>query len=60
MKIVGKIASSSYFQKVTENKYVKMAMENVSNTQLMLSVELKRVSGTLALNIPPSPSDRLW
>lgn len=60
MNIVNKIASSSYFQKATENKYIKMAMENVSNTQLLLTVEVKRVTGTLALNVPPHPSDRLW
>ena len=37
-----------------------MAMENVSNTQLLLTVEVKRISGKLALNMPPHPSDRLW
>lgn len=37
-----------------------MAMENVSNCQLLLNVELKKISGTLALNIPPHPSDRIW
>ncbi len=57
---MSKITSSSYFQKATENKYIKMAMENVSNTQLLLTVEVKRISGKLALNMPPHPSDRLW
>ena len=37
-----------------------MAMENVSNCQLLLNVEVKKVVGTIALNIPPHPSDRLW
>ena len=60
MNIVNKIAASSYFQKATENKFIRMAMENVSNTQIILTVEVKRVTGTLALNIPPHPSDRLW
>jgi hypothetical protein len=60
MNIVNKIASSSYFQKATENKFIRMAMENVSNTQIILTVEVKRVTGVLALNIPPHPSDRLW
>ena len=40
--------------------FIKKAMENVSNCQLLLNVELKRVSGTVALNIPPHPSDRVW
>jgi hypothetical protein len=58
--MVSKIAASNYFQKATENKYIKMAMENVSNCQLALSVEVRKISGTLALNIPPHPSDRIW
>ena len=37
-----------------------MAMENVSNCQLVLTVEVKKIAGTLALNIPPHPSDRIW
>lgn len=57
---MSKIAASNYFQKATDNKYIKMALENVSATQLLLNVEVRRVSGTLALNIPPHPSDRLW
>jgi hypothetical protein len=57
---VSKIAASNYFQKATENKYIKMAMENVSNCQLLLNVEVKKISGTMALNIPPHPSDRIW
>ena len=60
MHLVNKITASSYFQKATENKFIKMAMENVSNTQLLLTVEVKRLTGTLALNMPPHPSDRLW
>ncbi len=35
-------------------------MENVSNCQLLLNVEVKRIAGTLALNIPEHPSDRIW
>lgn len=37
-----------------------MAMENVSNCQLNLNVEVKKISGKIALNIPPHPSDRIW
>lgn len=60
LNIVSKIASSNYFQKATEMKYIKMAMENVSNCQLLLNVEVKKIVGTLALNIPTHPSDRIW
>ena len=55
-----KIAASRYFQQATEYKYIKKAMEEVSNTRLMLTVELKSVVGVLAVNIPPPPTDRIW
>ena len=60
LRIVDKITQSRYFQQATEYKYIKKAMEGVSNTRLMLNVELQRLSGTLAVNIPPPPTDRLW
>ncbi|KAK3586700.1 hypothetical protein CHS0354_039172 [Potamilus streckersoni] len=60
MKYIGKITQSKYFEKATEMKYIKKAMEGVSNTPLELTVELQKLNGTLAVNIPPPPSDRLW
>ena len=33
-------------------------MENVSNCQLLLNVEVKKIQGTIALNIPPHPSGK--
>ena len=60
MKYLQKFASSKYFQQATEYKYIKRAMENVSNTPLQLRVTVKHLSGKLAINIPPPPSDRLW
>lgn len=35
-------------------------MEGVSNTEIKLSVEIQYLSGTLAVNIPSPPSDRVW
>lgn len=32
----------------------------VSNTDLRLKVEIKSLDGTLVLNFPPPPTDRLW
>ena len=52
---MSKITASNYFQKAAENKYIKMAMENVSNCQLLLNVEVRKIAGTMALNIPPHP-----
>ena len=60
LRIVDKIAQSKYFLKATEYKYIKKAMEGVSNTRLLLDVEVKNIAGTLAINIPPPPTDRLW
>lgn len=59
-KMVDKIAESKFFQAAAENRYIKKAMEGVSNTDLSLKVELKGFVGTLVLNMPPPPSDRVW
>lgn len=32
----------------------------VSNTDLRLTVEVRSIEGTLVLNIPPPPTDRIW
>ncbi|XP_075035396.1 testis-expressed protein 2-like [Mixophyes fleayi] len=60
LRFVDKIAKSRYFQKATENEYIKRKMEEVSNTPLLLTVELQEIEGTLAVNIPPPPTDRIW
>ncbi|XP_077489984.1 testis-expressed protein 2 isoform X1 [Amblyomma americanum] len=60
LELVDKIAQSRYFQQATENRYIKRKMEEVSNTPLVLTVEVSHLVGTLALNIPPPPTDRIW
>nr|DBA19292.1 TPA: hypothetical protein GDO54_015153 [Pyxicephalus adspersus] len=60
LRFVDKIAKSRYFQKATENEYIKRKMEEMSNTPLLLTVELQELEGTLAVNIPPPPTDRIW
>jgi hypothetical protein len=60
LRFVDKISQSRYFQQATEYKYIKKAMEEVSNTRLVLNVEMRSVTGVLALNIPPPPTDRIW
>jgi len=57
---VDKIAKSKYFQKATENEFIKKKIEEVSNTPLLLTVEVQELAGTLAVNIPPPPTDRVW
>lgn len=60
MRFVDKITKSKYFQKATETEFIKKKMEEVSNTPLLLTVELQELQGTLAVNIPPPPTDRIW
>ncbi|GJQ83917.1 hypothetical protein Trydic_g19855 [Trypoxylus dichotomus] len=60
MKMVDKIAESKFFQAATENKYIKRAMQEFSNTDLRLKVEFKKCVGRLVINVPPPPSDRVW
>ncbi|XP_077979681.1 testis-expressed protein 2-like [Glandiceps talaboti] len=60
LRIVNRVAKSKYFQKAAENSYIKKAIEEVSNLPLVLTVEVKGLHGTLAVNLPPPPSDRLW
>ena len=60
MKLVDRVASNRYFQQVTDWKLLQKAMKGVSNTRIVLSVTVERLVGTLAVNIPPQPSDRLW
>jgi len=60
LQFVDKLSQSRYFQQATDNKYIRRAMEVASNTRLVLDVELRSVVGTLAINIPPPPTDRFW
>uniref|UniRef100_A0A3Q2Y7F6 Testis expressed 2 n=1 Tax=Hippocampus comes TaxID=109280 RepID=A0A3Q2Y7F6_HIPCM len=60
MRFVDKIAKSKYFQKATETEFIKKKMEEVANTPLLLTVEVQECRGTLAVNIPPPPTDRIW
>ncbi|KFO20867.1 Testis-expressed sequence 2 protein [Fukomys damarensis] len=60
MRFVNKITKSKYFQKVTETEFMKKKIEEVSNTPLLLTVEVQECQGTLAFNIPPPLMDRIW
>ncbi|XP_072523377.1 testis-expressed protein 2 isoform X2 [Salminus brasiliensis] len=60
LRFVDKIAKSKYFQKATENEYIKKKIEEMSNMPLLLTVEVQELSGLLAVNIPPPPTDRIW
>ena len=60
LNMLEKVAKSKWVQKAAETKVVQRAVEKFSNLPIELSVEVVRLSGTLAANIPPPPSNRLW
>lgn len=60
LRFVDKIAKSKYFQKATENEFIKKKFEEMSNMPLLLTVEVQELSGALVVNIPPPPTDRIW
>ncbi|XP_076872006.1 testis-expressed protein 2-like isoform X2 [Brachyhypopomus gauderio] len=60
MRFVDKLTKNKYFQKAAETEFIKKKMEEVSNTPLLLTVELQECQGTLAVNVPPPPTDRIW
>nr|XP_020471508.1 testis-expressed protein 2-like [Monopterus albus]XP_020471509.1 testis-expressed protein 2-like [Monopterus albus] len=60
LRFVNKIAKSKYFQKATENEFIKKKFEEMSNMPLLLTVEVQELSGPLVINIPPPPTDRIW
>ncbi|XP_039630417.1 testis-expressed protein 2 isoform X2 [Polypterus senegalus] len=60
LRFVDKIAKSKYFQRATENEFIKKKFEEVSNMPLLLVVEVQELSGMLTINIPPPPTDRIW
>ncbi|VDK74434.1 unnamed protein product [Litomosoides sigmodontis] len=60
LNVVDKIASSNLFQGASEFPPVKKMMEGISSTRLLLNVDVIRLEGTMTINIPPPPSDRLW
>lgn len=60
LKLVDTVAASRYFQHAAEWRLLQRALMGVSNTRIELSVEVRHLAGTLALNVPPPPTDRLW
>jgi cytoplasmic polyadenylation element-binding protein len=59
LRIVDRIAASNIFQSATELSYVQNAFKNMS-TKIQLKLQLKSLMGRLVVNVPPTPSDRLW
>lgn len=60
LEMVDRISNWSVFQQATDNAFIRKKMEEVSNTDLKLTIRLTSLVGRLAINIPPPPTDRLW
>ena len=51
---------SKITKKVANTKIVQRAAQKVSSYPLVLTVEVRRLDGILAVNIPPPPTDTIW
>ena len=58
--VIERLAKSKWVKRAAETEIVKRAAERFSNLPITLSVEVQAVNGTIALNIPPPPTNRLW
>lgn len=57
---IEKWITHKHFQTVAQSRFVKKYVGDISNMPLMLTVELNTLHGTLTVNIPPAPTDRIW
>lgn len=58
MKFLDRVVVNKYFQQVSETKYVKKKMEDISNLPILLTVNIFRLKGVLTVNLPPSPTGK--
>lgn len=60
LNMLEKVAKSKWVQMAAETKVVQRAVEKFSNLPIILGVEVATLHGTVAANIPPPPSNRIW
>ncbi|XP_034237565.1 uncharacterized protein LOC117643036 [Thrips palmi] len=48
------------FRRLTESRFFQAALVALSDTDIVLTVELQALEGALVLHVPPPPSDRVW
>lgn len=56
-RMLDSLLKSDFVAKVAESEWVK---KNIKNRNITLQLQLHIVKGTLTLNFPPAPSDRVW
>ncbi|GMS87167.1 hypothetical protein PENTCL1PPCAC_9342, partial [Pristionchus entomophagus] len=60
VSLVESAARSSIFQKAAKLSKVAKVITEISSTRLILNVEVEAIEGTMTINLPPPPSDRIW
>ncbi|GMR39636.1 hypothetical protein PMAYCL1PPCAC_09831, partial [Pristionchus mayeri] len=60
VSLVESAARSSIFQKAAKLSKVAKVITDISSTRLILNVEVEAIEGTMTVNLPPPPSDRIW
>ena len=55
-----KAGATKITKRVANTKFVRKAAEKVSSYPLTLTVDVRRLEGVLAVNVPPPPTDTIW
>ena len=55
--MIDSLLKSDFVAKMAETEWVK---KNITSRNITLQLQLHSVKGTLTLNFPPAPSDRIW
>lgn len=56
-RVLEGLLKSDFVAKVAESEWVK---KNITGKQITLQLQLHSIKGTLTVNMPPAPSDRIW
>ena len=60
MTAFDRLAKSHTVKKLKEKQFVKNIINDISKTHLVLTVQVQFAQGSILVNIPPPPTDRLW
>ena len=56
-RMLENLLKSDFVARMAESEWVK---KNITGKNIPLQLQLHAVKGTLTLNFPPAPSDRVW
>ncbi|CAG0892665.1 unnamed protein product, partial [Darwinula stevensoni] len=59
-RLIQKIRAFPIMDSVKKSQYVQWGVDKLAKTPLILQVELHKILGTLHVNVPLPPCDRLW